>query len=94
MVALEMATGPPLTIDTVFRLISDADVATSQSMTNVPPDVVYRAHDAVPVANAFDVVIALNVSNPDADAGAAVAESAKWASFVVAVPPDAGRTPL
>ena len=94
MVAELIATGPPDTIETVFRLISDADVDTSQSMTNVPPDVVYRAHVAVPVAIAFDVVIALNVSTPADDAGAAVAESAKWASFVVAVPPDAGRVPL
>jgi hypothetical protein len=77
-----------------MTISAGADVPTSISATNVPPDVVSRAHVAVPVAAAVPAVVVLNVSVPLLDAGASVAPHVTVASNVVAVPPVAGREPV
>jgi hypothetical protein len=88
------ATVPPLTIDVVFNVTSWPLVPTPMSITYVPPDVVMRAHVAVPVAFADESdVIVLAVSTPANAAGANVADNANSANNVVAVPPLAGLVP-
>jgi hypothetical protein len=93
MVAAEMATTAPLTIDVVFRLMSELIVPTSKSMTNVPPDVASRAHVAVPVAIALVDVIE-RVSAPAEAAPANVEPQENTARAVVVDPSVAGRGPL
>lgn len=88
------ATGPPLTIDKVFKFKSLPLVPQFPSTMWVAPEVVMRNHAAVPVAFADEsVVIALRVSTPPDAPGANVALHVNCASRVVAVPPVAGRVP-
>jgi hypothetical protein len=83
----------PDTIDVVAMMTSAPEVPTFMSATNVPPDVVRRAHAAVPVATAVPDVIAFAVTTPDDAAGANVALHVNVTNSVVTVPPVAGRVP-
>ena len=89
-----MLTVPPELIVVVFRLQSAPEVPTEPSITNVPPEVVIRNHVAVleAIAVTFDGSVGLNGPPPDAAAANGL-PSVNSASFVVAVPPVAGRVP-
>ena len=58
MVKLDIATGPPETMETVLRFRSAPDVPTVPSTTAVLPEVRIRNHDAVPVASAASAAAA------------------------------------
>lgn len=93
IVALVIATEMPDVMVVLFRFISDPDVPQFPSTTAAPALVVKRHHVAVPDATALALVMALMVRTPPDAAGANVAEHGSSASFVVSVPPVAGRVP-
>ncbi|MBF3577446.1 hypothetical protein ISF62_18175 [Burkholderia pseudomallei] len=95
IVALDTLTVAPDVIEVVPMMISVPDVPTLKSAMNVPPDVVSRAHTAVPVAAAVAFAIEFNVSTPPDEAGANVALQVSCASNVLplSAPPVAGRVP-
>jgi hypothetical protein len=70
-VAEVQLTVPPCAIVVELRLMSEPEVDTDTSATNVPVDDSIRAQVAVPAAGAFvSLVIELNVNTPADAAGA------------------------
>lgn len=77
-------TVPPATNETESKLMSEPEVPTVPCTTAAPPEVRRRKNDAVPVASADEsCVIDEKVSTPDDADGAAVADKANSASWVL-----------